>query len=232
MRAFFCYISLVFILSAVFIINRNLVNEVVSEKYFWFYGSVCILCIVTLTFTFLKKQQFRFSLTDLFILFFIGSVFISAFAFNSSTANSTKLVIISLLLVLYFNLRLIFENKEQIIQLVYFFIILSGLVETIWGMMQLYDFLPSQHSLFKITGTFFNPGPYAGYLAIIFPLALYWFLKNHKQQSTITAISINAFKRSFKTLTIRTITDFMLILIKNGLVQLRVLQRYWYYLLR
>ncbi|MGV8139597.1 MAG: O-antigen ligase family protein [Mangrovibacterium sp.] len=34
----------------------------------------------------------------------------------------------------------------------------------------------SHHSLFKMSGSFFNPGPYAGYLACIFPAALGFYL--------------------------------------------------------
>jgi len=54
------------------------------------------------------------------------------------------------------------------------------LVQSIWGLLQLYDFLPSFNSNFKITGTFFNPAPYAMYLAVIFPLALGQIMKNEK----------------------------------------------------
>jgi hypothetical protein len=51
------------------------------------------------------------------------------------------------------------------------FFIVTGLVEAASGLLQLYDFLPSQHALFKITGSFLNPGPYSGWLAMVFPMA-------------------------------------------------------------
>lgn len=38
-----------------------------------------------------------------------------------------------------------------------------GMVETVWGMRQLYGFTASGHSHYALTGSFFNPGPYAGY---------------------------------------------------------------------
>lgn len=37
-------------------------------------------------------------------------------------------------------------------------------------------FYPSQHSRFELTGSFFNPGPYSGFLVAILPLALYYTL--------------------------------------------------------
>jgi hypothetical protein len=46
--------------------------------------------------------------------------------------------------------------------------------------MQLYGFARSQHALFKITGSFFNPGPYSGWLATVFPAALGYALFNRE----------------------------------------------------
>jgi len=47
------------------------------------------------------------------------------------------------------------------------------------GLLQLYGFEQSNHGLFRLTGTFFNPGPYAGFLAVVTPVAFYLFF-NHK----------------------------------------------------
>ncbi|MDR2027316.1 MAG: O-antigen ligase family protein [Prevotellaceae bacterium] len=58
--------------------------------------------------------------------------------------------------------------------------VITGLVEAIWGLMQLYGFTYSQHNLFKITGSFFNPGPYSGWLAMVFPMALGYMIFNRK----------------------------------------------------
>ena len=119
------------------------------------------------------KSSFRFSLTDGFVLLFVGSVFLSTFVFNDAVANTTKLVILALLLVLYLCIRLVIDDRRWIIHLLCYFVVLTGLAEAVWGLLQLYGFLPSRHGLFRLTGSFFNPGPYSGYLAVVFPLALY-----------------------------------------------------------
>ena len=49
--------------------------------------------------------------------------------------------------------------------------ILAGCMEAIWGLGQLYGFVLSRHALFAMTGSFYNPGPYSGFLAMIFPIA-------------------------------------------------------------
>ncbi|NDV81657.1 hypothetical protein D0T87_06625 [Bacteroides sp. 51] len=64
-------------------------------------------------------------------------------------------------------------------------LILLGGCEAVTGLRQLYGFTYSNHSLFALTGSFFNPGPYSGYLAMIFPVCLseYYRLKEISKTS-------------------------------------------------
>ena len=48
---------------------------------------------------------------------------------------------------------------------------------TIWGLLQMYGYVPSGHSLYALTGSFYNPGPYSGFLAMCMPVALHGWLK-------------------------------------------------------
>lgn len=55
-------------------------------------------------------------------------------------------------------------------------LIMMGGIESVWGVLQIYGFVFSNHSLYAMTGSFYNPGPYAGYLALVFPVCLHeWF---------------------------------------------------------
>lgn len=56
-------------------------------------------------------------------------------------------------------------------------LILLGGWQAIVGLRQLYGFAYSNHSLFALTGTFYNPGPYSGYLALVFPLCLHEYYR-------------------------------------------------------
>lgn len=51
-------------------------------------------------------------------------------------------------------------------------LILTGMVEAVWGLLQLSGVVDSRHALFPITGSFFNPGPYGCFLAMILPLGV------------------------------------------------------------
>lgn len=54
-------------------------------------------------------------------------------------------------------------------------LILGGL-EAVWGLRQVFGFTTSGHSLYALTGSFFNPGPYAGYLVLALPVCLHSYL--------------------------------------------------------
>ncbi|MBQ8442547.1 MAG: hypothetical protein IJX29_04185 [Bacteroides sp.] len=60
-----------------------------------------------------------------------------------------------------------------------FLFILAGIIESIWGLGQLYGVVLSRHDQFLLTGSFDNPGPYSGFLATIFPIAFYEWLRRH-----------------------------------------------------
>ena len=64
-------------------------------------------------------------------------------------------------------------------------LIVLGGMEAVWGLRQIYGLAVSNHSLYALTGSFYNPGPYSGYLAMIFPLCLYEWL-NLKERTERT----------------------------------------------
>jgi len=67
------------------------------------------------------------------------------------------------------------------------FILLGG-YEAVLGLRQIYGLTYSNHSLFALTGSFFNPGPYSGYLALVFPICLNEYFRLKK----ISRISVCA----------------------------------------
>src|SRR5690606_5337733 len=55
-------------------------------------------------------------------------------------------------------------------------IVISGILQAVHGTLQLLGYYPSNHSGFKMTGSFFNPGPYAGFLTIVWVVSLGMYL--------------------------------------------------------
>jgi uncharacterized protein (UPF0333 family) len=113
-------------------------------------------------------------------------------------------------------LRIFLSGKSKLIYILCgLAFIITGLVEAVWGLMQLYGFTSSQHGLFKTTGSFFNPGPYAGWLAMVFPVALgylvfnYFDRKGYKVAQNLSAGHENGKRFTAYSLRLTTILCFL-----------------------
>ncbi|MDR0560573.1 MAG: O-antigen ligase family protein [Prevotellaceae bacterium] len=168
------------LLSAVFIVRNNIPNGAVSGKYFWFYCSFAVLSPVTTCLFFISRRKtFRFTPTDIAV--FLLCVSGIAINFLGDENVSGKFIILVLLFPLYVYFRFYLSEKKFFSNSLFiFFLILTGLYEALLGLGQLYGFYHSNHAEFKITGSFFNPGPYSGWLAVVFPLAFYHLLAYYR----------------------------------------------------
>lgn len=73
------------------------------------------------------------------------------------------------------------KGSSFYLSVIWSLIILGG-VEAICGLRQVYGFAVSNHSLYSLTGSFYNPGPYSGYLAMVFPICLNEWLNLRKSE--------------------------------------------------
>lgn len=64
-------------------------------------------------------------------------------------------------------------------------------IEAVLSLMQLYGFEYSHHSLYKVTGTFYNPGPLGGFVALGVPIAVHFFMIAEEKRKTV-AVTGNA----------------------------------------
>ena len=128
--------------------------------------------------TFVQKKLF---LSDGVLLVFI-LIIATSYNFQANLAPTYLLTVI-LLAILWFFLRICFSLFHPLIKFTAYIILLIGLIEAIWGLGQLYNYFPSGHALFKTTGSFFNSGPYGGFIALMFPLTLhYWICFKHRNK--------------------------------------------------
>ena len=66
----------------------------------------------------------------------------------------------------------------------------AGMLEAVWGLLQMYGYEPSNHSLYALTGSFYNPGPYSGFLAMCLPLVLYEWLKGERIRKHLALVAL------------------------------------------
>ena len=74
--------------------------------------------------------------------------------------------------------------------LVVWLLILAGAIEAIWGLLQVYGYEPSNHSLYALTGSFYNPGPYSGFLAMCVPVALHEWLEGKRIWKHVALVAL------------------------------------------
>ena len=68
--------------------------------------------------------------------------------------------------------------------------IMAGAIETVWGLCQVYGYTASNHSLYALMGTFYNPGPYSGFVAMCLPVCLHEWLKRGKSVGGYIALGV------------------------------------------
>ena len=171
--------------------TTELVNGLVIGKMCWFhlvmlFFSVCVF-FVALT---KRATAIAFSSSDLLLLTFTGIVLITyKWSLNP---EPEKLIFTGQLVILWFLLRYILTAYREFNFFFLFVGMLTGLVEAVWGMQQLHGYTYSNHSLFRLTGSFFNPGPYSGYLAVVLPVCLWAALKFQKGMHYFAWICVGA----------------------------------------
>ena len=173
------------LLSAPFAGLGMLSTHLVTEKTFWIQLIALFLSAVSLQGLWLNpsKGLCPWTYVDILPLSLLGLILLS-YPY-SIHPEPEKLLFIGQMVVLWYLLRQVFHEYPVLIGYFSMFFIATGLIEAIWGFRQLQGWAYSNHSLFRLTGSFFNPGPYSGYLAMIFPLCLHEWL-NLKERTERT----------------------------------------------
>lgn len=122
----------------------------------------------------MKENRFRFTLPDGLIT---GGViyYLVRYDYQLHLAD-WKVIYVALLLLLWYIVRILFSSPQVSKKMLSVGIVGIGCLLAGWGLLQLYGFCHSNHFLYRITGPFFNPGPYSGYLAMLLPVCLHHLL--------------------------------------------------------
>ncbi|MDA3904673.1 MAG: hypothetical protein PF484_01220 [Bacteroidales bacterium] len=169
--------------------NSNvLINGIQTDKSFSFFYSILALVAISAIAILFRKNKLHINITiiDILLLAYVSWVSINKYLVHDVYCFSLKYYELLGLSVLYIIIRLI-NIKYYLLFLVA--ICISGTIQAIYGCLQLWGYYPSHHGLFKMTGSFFNPEPYAGFMRAVLPVAvgLYWKL-NHKEHGEIKKI--------------------------------------------
>lgn len=148
--------------------SNELMQGTVSGKMFFFLYTVLVGCILYFVQFIIKlPSSISFSYLDGVILLWV--VYILCNGWIHGIQVSDRFLEFGGLILFYLFLRQLELSRYGLVLAA---IILGGIIQSIYGNLQLWGFIPSHHALFKMTGSFFNPGPFAGYLATAFPLII------------------------------------------------------------
>lgn len=120
-----------------------------------------------------SRLRFCFSLADGIVLAI--AMWVLAGYDSRLNAEPEKLLMGGQLLALWFSMRIALNNVPNLRIWVLMLLCGVGIIEAVTGLRQLYGMETSNHGLFRMTGHFFNPGPYSGFLAMLLPIG-FWFL--------------------------------------------------------
>ncbi len=158
-----------------FVVQEGLTDATQSTKFLAFsYVIILLLLSMAIRFLFARNLSFNLNIIDVLVSLLFGYISLNRYVFTEDYIFSLKYLELPGLLIFYFFLRQF--NLLQAYTGWLVAIALGGLLQCIYGLLQLYGYHPSYHYLFKITGGFSNPGPYSGYIATCFPAALGLYL--------------------------------------------------------
>ena len=173
--------SIVAVLFAtVFLVKPEFFNGLVTSKQ-WGIEVVAIIPAIFLVVALPFKRAIRFTVLDLLFMLFVLWYVLSETMIHTSYSHFIKqnFFDVSLWLVVYLFIRSIAIKNNMVwgIAIVW---MMTSLLQSGLGLLQLYGFEHSHHGLFAITGTFHNPGPFSGFVVCGLPLALGIILLHRK----------------------------------------------------
>lgn len=185
----------VLLLGSPLIDSGQLFSSLAAQKVFWIQLIALFLAITFLLSLLFHNGRIFYAWTWIDTLPIVCFVWILLAYPYSIDPEPEKILFIGQVIVLWYVFRYI-THRFPVFNGYYLSIFLSiGLIEAIWGFRQLQGWEYSNHSLFRLTGSFFNPGPYSGYLAVTLPVALGISLKQPKRNilyyfSTVCVLAI------------------------------------------
>lgn len=160
-----------------FTFRTGMVEISLNHQFFVIIKVLALLAILVCIHWLSKKEiascKIRFSWLDIIVSSFFGYYILNYYIVADYKSLTPHLLESIALAILYIIVRALpVKNYWYLL----YFLMVSGICQAVYGQLQLFSLLPSNHDIFRITGSFFNPGPYSGYLAMIFPIALTIYL--------------------------------------------------------
>jgi len=169
------------------IVGFELANHIRTGKIFFFVKMLSLVSLPLIAF-YLFHLKSRISVLQLLVFAWLAWMMIVGKP--GGITYDEKFFYFSACFALFFLLvpllrKILSSDYSQLIIIPIFFIAIIGCVEAIKGCLQIYGLHPIYHHQFKVTGTFFNPAPFAGFLVGVLPFAIYISRVNQQSNSPL-----------------------------------------------
>lgn len=154
-------------------IQEYVLPTITSKFIYFIYGILSLCGIYTFNIVFSKERAFSFSKIDITLFVLVLYISFNRYFIQSQYGFSIRYIELLGLSFLYLVLRSIGLKDYPLLIIA---IVLSGIIQAVYGNLQLLGYYTSNHSGFKMTGSFFNPGPFAGFLVSVWAVALGMYL--------------------------------------------------------
>lgn len=155
-------------------LNDNLISM------YWYQVGVLFVLLIAMLW---RHKNIRLGKIDLLVLLLIVLLGVKAW---QEGVLSPQLDECLASVILYISLRLAFQAWHQLSSLTYIVIFALGIYEGWLGIGQAFGFEYSNHGLFRITGSLFNPGPYGGLMAVVGICAIAYIVISYNSVIAIT----------------------------------------------
>jgi hypothetical protein len=179
----YLFILLSIIVFGTIIVNFPFVyNSIILSKYLFFNILVpFVLFWMMLSIPSKKLHQIDFNMIDISIL--LLSIYLMASQYLRGNATNEHHLSFLIVLVAYFfyTYYLKMDHGKGYFQYLISIVLLTSSIQAAIGLFQLWGILPSNHGIFKVTGTFSNPGPYSIYLGVLVPVSINILINKKKR---------------------------------------------------
>lgn len=146
-----------------------------SGVHLWWLRGVCVVCALSCGWRLIVGGRFKMTVTDWLVTacYVYGALNVYIVG---DTPCATKFAVASLCFASYLSVRLLLGGGGNITRIhlavLPLLCLLAGLYEAGLSLMQLGGHAHSRHFFYAFTGTFCNPGPLGGFLAVLFAVGL------------------------------------------------------------
>lgn len=156
--------------------QTDYVNSTITSKtVFFLYALIVTLSCWVLQMVVNKNKQraVKISMLDVLLALLLVFICVNRYVLQSNYGFSIRFIELLALSFLYVVLRNLSVKHFIWVLLA---VVLSGVIQAVYGNLQLLGYYQSNHSGFKMTGSFFNPGPFAGFLTAVWPITFGGYL--------------------------------------------------------